>query len=235
MHTEKVPQAHVELTLQALHKATEPTTSPEFDAKSRFAKALHVGKRAVQSAIILAELGPTNEMIRYGTFAASQTVSNNPLVGAAVLGGTTFMVEAGAALASADIIAKSSDGKVMDWTRNKITKIFNKSPAKPSPITEAGIAMIGGSVVVNSVRQLAEPQRTAKDNRKHGLTVSGLMSGYFAAEGALMSKGIETLGIYKTVGASILAFAGVHLVFNKIANRENKEQVNDVQDGTETH
>lgn len=232
MSVEEIPKSKIEatdvdyaenneFTLESHTQETPNTTNEHInldnkESSERLAKILHIGKRAVQSMIIAGELGPANELIRYGAFAASQVASSNPLIGAAVLGGTTLVVEGGAALASADIISKSGDGRILGWMHNKMSKFFKHPPKKPSPVTEAALAMAGGTVVVNAAQQIADPTRSTAENRKHGLKVAGYMSAYFTAEGALMSKGVETLGVYKTVGASILALAGTQLIFNKI-------------------
>jgi len=59
-------------------------------------------KRTAQTTVILGELSPANEAIRYGALAFALSITDGgPLVGAMALGLTTLLVEGAAAVATA--------------------------------------------------------------------------------------------------------------------------------------
>ncbi|HSX44950.1 MAG TPA: hypothetical protein VLF39_02455 [Candidatus Saccharimonadales bacterium] len=200
-----------------IEKSTD-ILNEDVDTSSKLRKAYHVAKRAVQVGVIAAEVGPGNEAIRFGAFAASQFVTHNPLVGGAVLGGSTFVVEGAAALATADLITTEKSTKAISWVNSKLHKIVPED-AKMTPVTEAGVAMVGGSVVVLAEKQREDPTRTAQENRRHGIFTAGWMGGVFALEGALISEGIANYSDIKKVGPAVLGFAGVTWAFNKAKSK----------------
>lgn len=197
--------------------------------RSNIRKALHVGKRAVQSAVVVAELLPTNEAIRYGAFAASQVATGgDPVLGAAVLGGSTFVVEGTAAMAASSLVTSdkglSSIGKI-----NERLEDIVPPDAKLTPLTEAGIALFGGSAVLTMAKQKQEPYRTTKENRKYGIFTASWMSGVFAVEGALLSYGISSYTDPKKIGPALLAVSGTWAL-SKRAQRKLKDESSQLGD-----
>ncbi len=194
--------------------------------KSRFRKTIHGLNRTAQIGIIAMEVGPGNEAIRFGTFAAAQALSGNPFIGAAALGGSTFIVEGAAALATAELITTDKSTKAIGWINKKLHK-FIPEGARMTPIAEAGVAMFGGSVVVLAEKQIEDPTRTASENRKHGIFTAGWMAGVMAVEGGLISEGISNLGDIKKVGVALLGVAAVTSVFKKASSKMGKQKNND--------
>ena len=182
-------------------------------------RALHAGSNAVRATIITAELLPvTNEGARYGSFAYAQTLTTNPLVGAAVLGGTTFIIEGASALAAAEWVAEDKVKGVIDTVDKKLagSKLAWMSPKKyipenvhVSPVAEAGIGLTFGTFAVLEAKQLENPTRTTSQNVKRGLFTAGWLSAVFAAEGALLSNGIDNYQNHAAVGGALLGIAGL--------------------------
>ena len=176
--------------------------------KDSLKSKLKTAKIAIQSTIIAMELAPTNEAIRYGAFGYALSQTRNPLIGGAVLGGSTLIVEGGAALACADVLSSNKANKVIEKINKTVHKIIPPE-AKMSRLTEAGIALYGGSVIVMAEKQREDPSRTMEDNRRYGLTTAGWLAGVLAVEGALISNGIENYNDPKSVGATLLAAGGL--------------------------
>lgn len=178
-------------------------------ARSRLATVVHLGKRAIQSAVIAAELLPINEAVRYGALGyALTTTDGGPLLGAAVLGGTTLAVEGSAVMAASGILATDKSKEVFRQVRHKLRRLI-PTESKMGPLMEAGVAMLGGSVVVLAEKQRENPDRTKKQNIKHGLFTAGWMSAYFAGEGAFIAANTEPHNILnaRTIGAAAVAVA----------------------------
>lgn len=221
----EVAKLPVEPTIDLLEKADQPegrfqraagfliqTTQMaherlQYAAVAMRADPYHYTKRTVQTTIVGAELSLFNEAARYGSLAfALANTEGGPLVGAVALGATTFMVEAPAAVAAADL-ADSDTGnrairKVNDFIERKFKKNF-----KMNPILEAGVAMTGGSAVVTVEKKRENPAISKTENRRHGLFTAGWMSAYFSLEGAFIgwnSRGGDVIN-GQTVGSTILA------------------------------
>lgn len=215
----------------------------EFEERqSRVRRIWEVTKNAVKAAVITTELLPiTNEGLRYGAFAYTQTVTHNPLVGAAVLGGTTMLVEGASAIASAKWVAQDKIKDVIDKVDDRLTdtkfawmspKRYIPENLRVSPVAEAGLAMTLGTLAVLEAKQRENPERTASQNLRHGLFTAGWLSGVFAIEGALLSKGIENPTNPGNVGLALLGVAGL-IAFGKWAKKKylggNSEQpINEV-------
>ena len=183
--------------------------------------SLHMAKRALQSTIIALEVGPTNEAMRYVAFGAVLTQTRNPLVGAAVLGGSTLLVEGAAALATADLIASEEANKTINWINGKLNK-FVPAGAKMPPVAEAGVAMLGGSVVVLAEKQREDPGRTVEQNRRHGMFTASWLAGVLAVEGALVANGVEDYHDPKSIGAALVAVGGLVAAAKWAKNRIRK-------------
>lgn len=199
------------------------------------------GAAALKAAAIAVEFLPTNEAIRYGALAMTQTYSHNPVLGAAVLGGSTFLVEGAGALAAADWVAKDRVKDAIDKLDEKLAdrkylsklspkRLLPKEQTEIAPITEAGIAMTLGTVALLEVKQRLDPERTASQNRRHGLLTAGWMGGVFAAEGALIAEGVEGINNSNstTIGLACLGLAAVvetrRRIKKRAMNRKNTSE-----------
>lgn len=186
------------------------------------------GVTALKLAAITAEILPiTNEGSRFGAFAYAQTITHNPVVGAAVLGTSTLLVEGAGVLAASDWIAKDRIKDAIDRVDEKLdgTKFSFLSPkhyipedVHISPIAEAGLAMTAGSIVTLEAKQREDPSRTAEQNRRRGMFIASSMAGVFAVEGALLAEGVDHYTSPTSVGAALLGVAGL-VAFTKWAKK----------------
>lgn len=187
--------------------------------------AFHLAKQAVKHAVIAVEIAPvTNEGIRFGSLFAVQAYSHNPLLGAAVLGGTTFAIEGGAAVAASKAVAGEEHNLILDPIKGLTNKAINKFVGEDSHIpivSEAGIAMTAGTPVLMAAKQTREPERTVEQVRRHGLTTAGWMTGVFAVEGALWSEGIDNYTNPMAVGPALIA-TGALLAFPGYVKRRRE-------------
>lgn len=181
--------------------------------ENKLKKSLQVAKHALQTSIVVLEVTPANEIMRYGILAMALSQTQDPLVGAAVLGGSTLVIEGSASLATADLLTTETSKHGIDWVNQKIEKIIPKN-VKMSSVAEAGIAMYGGSVIVLAEKQRENPTRTKHQNRKHGIFTASWLSGVLSVEGALIAKGIDNYTEPKVLGAAILGLAGIGAGFS---------------------
>ena len=225
-------------------KTFDPLMSgPDFDTQeqveqSRLRHMWQLGSNALKASVITAELLPANEAMRYGAFAYAQTYSNNPLLGAAVLGGSTFVVEGAAAWAASDWVAQDKVKVFTDRMHDKLqgTKLAFLSPKRIipeniriTPTAEAGIAMTLGSVAVLEAKQRENPERTTEQNKRHGVFTASWMGGVFAAEGGLLAAGIDNYHNPVTVGSCLLGFAAIGAAIRKARKSIGKPK--DVEEG----
>lgn len=143
-----------------------------------------------ETAIVIAEVTPVNEVLRYGAFAAAQAATGNPIVAGTVLGLSTLAIEGGAAIATADLLDTNRGKTLSHWANKKFRKIVPER-TKIHPVAEAGIAYLGGSAVVLMAKQTEDPTRTFEKNRRHGLFTAGWLSALLTAQGVLASNGIS--------------------------------------------
>jgi MYXO-CTERM domain-containing protein len=203
--------------------------------QGRLRTAWAAGKNALKAAVIMTELLPvTNEGARYGAFAYGLTVTQNPLIGAAVLGGTTLLIEGGSALAASKWVADDKIKDVIDRTDNRLanTRFAFLSPKRyipenlrVSPAVEAGLGMTLGTLAVLEAKQREDPSRTTTQNLRRGLFTAGWLSAVFAAEGAMLAEGIDNPTNPSSVGIALLGLAGL-AAFGRWAKRRIQTRIN---------
>ncbi len=195
------PEALLSQQLETTEQVNNPT---EPDKQSWFKSSVHSAKRTVQGAVIAAEMLPiTNEGARYGALAATLVTTRNPLIGAAVLGGTTLAIEGASAIAASEFITGKTGNRVFEWINKKVDKYIPED-AKMSRVVETGVAMTLGTPVLMAIQQKQNPNRTNVEARKQGLLTAAWMAGVFAVEGALITKGIGEDGLPAKIGAAAI-------------------------------
>ncbi len=196
--------------------------------RSNLGLALHAAKRALETGVLVTEVLPINEALRYSAFAAAQLAGSEPLISGVVLGGATFAIEGAAALATASILEGDRSKKAIDLIHKGLNKVGVSKDIKFSPLTKAGIALTGGSAVVTVVKHNENLDRTKSQNRKYGLGSAAGISGFCAVQGYLMAQGIETPNPL-TVGGGILAvssiIAGLKWVKSRVKHEESEESM----------
>ncbi len=188
--------------------------SPE--NQSWLKRALHVGKRGVEAAVIVAEVTPANEAIRVAAFATAQAISGDPVTGALAYGGSTFIIEGAAAVAAGDYLATRSkdpivkDGlmrKAIDWTDDKVDRIIPRD-GQMSLAAQGATAFLGGSAVLMWAHDRQNPGLTRGEQIRYGLSMSGVMAGICAVQGALVAEGISSPSP-RSIGIALLGVAGI--------------------------
>ena len=225
------PTEVTNVTIESQTEVQPPVLSAEAEP-GRLRTIWNAGSSALKAAAVAIEVLPTNEAICYGSFAYAQTMTNSPVVGAVVMGGTTFLVEAAGALGAADWVAKERIGDVLEKIDSRLTgtKLGFLSPKryipeKVSPPVEAGLALALGTVAVLEAKQREDPDRTAEQNRRHGIFTAAWLAGYCAVEGALLTKGIHAITDPRIIGPVIAGLAAMHYGVNKLKKlaARNKE------------
>lgn len=212
----------------AIPEQRTTTENNQDPAKTWFQRVKTVGVNTVKTAVVVAEVTPINEMVRGGIFAALLTQTRDPVIAAAVAGGTTFALEAGAALAVADWIAEDRIGRVIDRVDQSMSRypriqkaLTPKREVKVSGLAEVGTALLGGTVVVMEAKQRENPSRTVEEVRRHGLFTATWMAGVLAVSGALTAEGvtnIENPWVWGT-GAGLLGLAGLKAAYTKLKSK----------------
>jgi hypothetical protein len=204
----------------AVHTVTSPTN---------IKRAAHEAREwGWRGAVVLTEANPlTNEVPRYSALYASQAISHNLFLGGLVLGGGTGIIEGAGALAAAGLVTLPNSKKAIDWFSNKVKKIVPPD-AELSPVATVGIASTLGTPILMGVQQRQNPNRNREEARKQGLRTAAWLTGVFAVEGALISKGIGSVsGLPEEVGLGALSTAALwampHWVIKDLEKRSSEQ------------
>lgn len=204
-------------------------------------------RNVAKASIIGFEMSPLDDAVRYSLFAGAVGFEQNPALGAAVLGLSTLATESSAVLASSKWIAEDRLGAVLNSCRVKVDTFKHKLndlvpklrpgrfvpniPKEPEegqklPLTlRAAVALNLGSVVTLETMQRFDPSRTSEQNRKDGLRTAAMISGYMAAEGGLLTTGLEHITDPAYLTAAGAAIAGLHYAAHKIRQRGKRDEV----------
>ncbi|MBI4033707.1 hypothetical protein HY379_01780, partial [Candidatus Saccharibacteria bacterium] len=218
----KMPEQQPSLS-EVAQDLENPQKPAEAKHSSKFHKRIQTAKRALQTAVIAAEVNHvTNEGVRFGSFAATMAETHNPMLGGVVLGGTTLVIEGAGALATANLLSADQRGWLLDWALNKGKKIVPKGTKIP-PAGEFGAAMIAGTPVLMGLKNLADPERTLKQNRRHGLFTASWLASLFTAEGAILGNSVEKYNDPKMLAAGAVAVGGLAMAvkFSKSLIKNN--------------
>ena len=181
---------------------------PEVQQSNFINRAYHVGKRALEGAVIAFVVGPTNEGARFAAFTAAQAATHNPVAVAAVYGGATFAIETAAAVVGADLLDSESSKKGIQKINEKLTKIGVTEETKLNPVVKAGVAFLGGSAIAEFVEHREDPQRTRRQNVEFGMKTAVWLTGACAVQGYLLSEGIAKPNPL-TIGGAAVAVGSV--------------------------
>jgi len=197
------------------------------DSEGRFQKMYHIGKRVLQSAVVGAEVLPTNEAARYGPLLAMQAMTHSPELGAAWLGGSTLLIEGAGALAASELITSEAGSKAVTWLNDKLKKVMPKK-AHISPSMEAGLALTLGTPVTMWAKQLEQPTRSIEDARRQGVRTAAWLSGVCAVEGAMISEGWGGVakGDFTELGVGLFAVGAIWTMpkwIKQVFNRQKAE------------
>ncbi len=211
----------------------EIPSSVDPERASRVRRIMKSVGGAALATVVLFEVNPfTNEPTRYGLLAASEVATRNPAVGAAVLGGSTLLMETAAVLAATKFVTGDRDNKVMKVLIDGVQKLIPKD-AKMSPPIEAAAALVVGTPLVMTARQKQNSELQAPEVRKRGLITAAWVAGVCAVEGALISEGIGNLANPTTV-AGVLVGLGAIVAVPKWIMKQFEKANPDMEEETVT-
>lgn len=198
---------------------------------SKLRKAMHVAKRAVESTVIAVEVGPTNGIITYGSAAATLIATKDPLLSAAVLGGSTAALEGAAAVATADVLSSEKQNKAV----NLISKVLNNrftsrfvltEDGKLLPVAEGLLAVYGGTALVMTAKEGEEAAkaRTHTERLKYGLKTAAVLGALCTAQGVLYSEGILNYKNPEIIAPVVGATVGFQVAANKLRGRLGRKK-----------
>lgn len=178
----------------------------------------HLAKRSIEGAIIVGEVSPANEMLRFFAYGVAEAKLDNSLAVAGIYTLATLIIEGSAAIAAADVLDRNGAQKTRNILGAGLDKIGLKKEVKTNIPIKAGVAFLGGSAISEFMKDREEPNRTKNQNRLYGLGVSAIMSVVCGVQGYMLSKGIESPSL-GTIGG---AFIGVGSIFGIAKWARNK-------------
>jgi len=164
--------------------------------------------RIIAGSVIVAEVSPINELIRYGALGVAITSQDSAVVSAAVFATTTFCVEGSAAFVAADMLDTDTGNKTVTKINNAIDRRNLSGVLKTGPASEFAVSLFAGSAITTVVKHRQDPERTRSQNRKFGIFTATEMAVTMGATGYLAAKGIETPNT-QTIGGALLFGTGV--------------------------
>jgi hypothetical protein len=186
-------------------------------------------KRVGQGAILFAEFSPLNEATRLAAFGAAHAASGgDPFIGGATLGLATFVIEAGAGLASASLFETKTSSRLFEGINSRAKKLGIPSEKRLPTATKVGFTFMGGTVVGMALEQRENPTRTVAENRRYSLITSSWQGGILAVAGYMMSEGIN-VGIDDPkrgllIAAVLATGTAAGLKIKKIINKRTKKE-----------
>jgi hypothetical protein len=183
--------------------------------------ANRIGK-AVSTAIIWTEMMPSNEAIRaVATGVAHFAFHGDPVPTAAVLALTTFGVEAGGGIVTADYIDGGGGQKAMGIIEDRVSGVTGKE-IHTGLATEVLLSSVLGVPAAQFTKQIQNQERTRKQNRRYGTLMSmgttTISSAYVYGNNELINKVPvpEKIGIaVAAVGVVVGAFKGAKTIIRR--------------------
>ena len=225
--------AQLESVINYAEIINSETSNPTEMEPRRLHRICELGKDALLRAAVTYEILPiTNEGTRYAALAATEAFTRNPLIGAAVFGGSTLLIEGAGAVAASNLITGKTQNKLFDWLNEKV-KGYVPEDAKLSVPLEAGVALVAGTPVAMAVKQLVEPNRSTEQVRRRGLLMAAWVSGVCAVEGATISAGIGNYSDPKYIGGALLAVGAMASIPTWAKRSLDKHRVNQEKESME--
>ncbi len=214
-----------------------PETSGEGSRFQRLLSATHrighMATRGSQTALVLLQVSPANEVVRFGAFGAGEAMTHSPVMGALTYGLSTLGVEVAGTLAGAPLLDTKPSEKITEFVNRKLSKA-RKSPDQKeySKTTKLSTAFIGGTVAAMALEKLEDPSRTAEHNRRYGLWTSAWLAGACAVQGAAMSEGIDLASNNTKLAAGAASVAAVGATGGWLKRRLSKRNITEKEDST---
>lgn len=184
----------------------DPNVAPSIETAKGDYGLVDKIRTSAQLLIVGAELSPLNEAARFAALGAAIAAGANAAEAAAVFGGSTLLIEGGAAVASAPLLSSEKATNVTSKIHDRLED-YDVAKIADNNTVQLGIGLIGGSSVSMAVKKVGDPDIDKRSLRSHGLRISAGVGAITAVQGGLMAESITNFDT-KTVGALVLAFAG---------------------------
>lgn len=170
--------------------------------------------------MIVVELSPLNELIRYGLFAASLAANASPLSAALILTLSTAVMEVLAALAFLYVVVNAPKHGIMDRLRRR-TKSYQITSL--SPWLLIGLAYVGGLAIALCARYLFSKDWRPKRELIVAAYVQGIVCAMLFVQGYLLAYGIDTPGTFG-VGLALVSIAGAIAIIRSVQAKSKKAE-----------
>jgi hypothetical protein len=148
-----------------------------------------LGKALAVSALI-AEVTPANELMRAAVFAGALKYGGTEAAVVAT-SAATMALESGAGITTADLLDTDGGQAAVQRVNSRIEKMGIGRLLKTNPLTEAGLALFGGSAVVTAIKHRQHPERTRSENRRYSLRSAVGITAVTGAEALAFAEGIS--------------------------------------------
>ncbi len=142
-------------------------------------------------AIVAAELTPLNETLRFAAFAGTLAATKDPILASAAIAGTSLLLEGGAAISTADLLATRRGASAVDKINEKVDGLGVGRILKSNLPTEFALANLGGSAIATAYKHRQDPERTRQQNRRYGVKMAAGLAAINAAGGYMVAEGIS--------------------------------------------
>ena len=182
----------------------------------------HAVKQGLEGAVIAAEALPfIGGPIRYGGFAAILAMTRNEPLAVGYLASSTFALEGAASIAMADVLQRDSNRAVQ--LANKFANKFVRPDKRVTPLAEAAITNYLGVPLLLAVKQRENPNRTFRENVRHGLFATSLLTGAIALQGAAIAEGVTNITDPKVVATGAGVIGGLVYAGRRAKKKLEKE------------
>ena len=163
------------------------SVEPMEQGGGRLRRRWNMALRSGQTALVLAELAPTNELARLAIFSSTEALTRNSVASGLALGLSTFAIESAGGLVAADLFETDVSKKVFHAIRRRSKHVDappeNELPAAARTAAKTFWTFMGGTVVGMTLEQRDNPNRTKEQNRRYSLFTSTWQGGALAMIG----------------------------------------------------
>lgn len=175
---------------------------------------------AISLLMIVVELSPLNELIRYGLFAASLAANASPLSAALILTLSTAIIEFLAALSFVYLVMNAPQHGIMDRLRQRAKSYQLNSM---SPWLLIGLTYVGGLAIALCARYLFSKDWRPKRELIVAAYVQGIVCAVLFVQGYLLAYGIDTPGTFG-VGLALVSIAGAIAIIRSVQAKSKKQK-----------
>ncbi len=186
-----------------------------------------IGK-LVAGTVLTLEINPfTSEVARLALLGATLKVTGDPMLSAAVYGGSTLAQEVTAGVVTADVLDTTGSNRAVGKVNQGLDKIGASRILNTNIATEAAVAIYAGTPAVTFLKHRQNPERTRQQNRRYAVGVSLGISAVCAAEGYAIAEGLDNPDPLK-LSIAALGVGGIIASYKWARKRISSAQVQDI-------